>query len=210
MPYLYDLDATHIRNQWYETKKISSFVQQNKIEPNVVSSFSLLESVYEDLKSEYDYITSYKKSWELAPYQPTFVTVDSIVIKSGCILLIKRKFPPAKNKYALAGGFLNPNERIIDGAIRELKEETRIALPIEELVSKVKDVRVFDHPMRSMRGRTITHVHLIDLGYGQLPYVKASDDAKGAFWVPISDIYQMENDFMEDHYDIIVNMVSKF
>jgi bifunctional NMN adenylyltransferase/nudix hydrolase len=148
--------------------------------------------------------------WDVAPYPVTFTTVDTLVIKSGCVLLIKRGTQLGKNQYAMPGGYLNANEGIEDGALRELKEETHIVVPPAVLKGSIKDVKVFDHPKRSLRGRIITHVHLIDLGYGPLPEVKGGDDASGAFWLPIADVFQSEEKFFEDHYDIIVNMTSKY
>lgn len=53
-----------------------------------------------------------------------FVTVDSIVLKSGHVLLVRRKSAPGKNLFAFPGGYLQQNESLVDCAIRELREET--------------------------------------------------------------------------------------
>lgn len=171
--------------------------------------FSLTEE-YTKLDNEYTYIKEYKKAWSKAPYAPVFVTTDSIVVKSGHVLLIKRGGNPGKGLYALPGGFLDQNEKARTGALRELKEETSIDVPVAALEKAVVDTEVFDHPHRSLRGRTITHVFLIDLGFGELPKIKAGDDAAGARWVPLADAYSMENCFFEDHFDIIIKMTSRF
>ena len=212
IPYLYNLDATHIRNEWFETgelKKYSEYVSPYTLkEMNRIASYD--KSLYSDLKAEFDFLKEHKRMWDVAPYPVTFTTVDTLVIKSGCVLLIKRGTQLGKNQYAMPGGYLNANEGIEDGALRELKEETHIVVPPAVLKGSIKDVKVFDHPKRSLRGRIITHVHLIDLGYGPLPEVKGGDDASGAFWLPIADVFQSEEKFFEDHYDIIVNMTSKY
>lgn len=155
------------------------------------------------LKSEFDFLNDYKSKWVGAPFPPTFVTIDSVVIKSGHVLLVKRRGPLGKGLLALPGGFLNQDEQILTGAIRELKEETAIKLSKEELLSAVTDSKVFDHPQRSLRGRTISHAFLLNLKYGDLPKVKGSDDADKAFWMPISEAFARENEFFEDHIDII-------
>ena len=146
----------------------------------------------------------------MLPYPPTFVTTDNVVIRSGHVLLIKRRYNPGKGLWALPGGFLDVSEKIEDGAVRELKEETRINITKKELRKSIVESKVFDHPNRSLRGRTITHAYLYDLGYGQLPEIKANDDASGAHWVPLSEAHRMEEFFFEDHYDILVQLTSKF
>lgn len=155
------------------------------------------------LKDELEYIVRYKKSWEKAPFPPIFVTTDCVVIKSGHILVVKRKSFPGKGQLALPGGFLKSDEKIIVGAIRELKEETAIAISKEDLFNSIVDEKVFDHPDRSLRGRTITHAFLLDLKHGPLPKVKGSDDAEKSWWMSLSDFQKNEDQFFEDHWHII-------
>lgn len=154
------------------------------------------------LVDEYTYIKGYKEMWETSPFPVTFVTADTVVVKSGHILLIKRKNGLGKDKYALAGGFIKQDETIETAAIRELKEETRIKVDKPVLRNNIKESKVFDYPQRSLRGRTITHAYFIDLGQGELPEVKANDDAAGAFWIPINQFFTMENVMFEDHFTI--------
>lgn len=152
----------------------------------------------------YDYkmVQDYKKSWEAAPYPPTFVTVDAVVTASGHALLVERAASPGKGLSALPGGFLNPEETLKDGAIRELREETKLKVPAPVLRGSIKSQHTFDHPHRSSRGRTITTAFHIDLGMvDQLPKVKGSDDAAKAFWIPLKDIDPRR--MFEDHMDII-------
>jgi bifunctional NMN adenylyltransferase/nudix hydrolase len=162
------------------------------------------------LKAELDYIIKYKKSWEKAPFPPIFVTTDCVVIKSGHILVVKRKSFPGKGQLALPGGFLKSDEKIVVGAIRELKEETSIALSKEDLNKAIVAEKVFDHPDRSLRGRTITHAFLLDLKHGPLPKVKGSDYAERSWWMSLSDFQRNENQFFEDHWHIIHHFVSKY
>lgn len=157
---------------------------------------------WESLKEEYAFVEQYKKAWANAPYPPIFVTVDSVVFQAGHVLLIKRGAMPGKGLWALPGGFLNQNEQILDAAIRELREETRLKVPEPVLRGSLIGKEVFDYPERSLRGRTVTHAFGFKLTeLGKLPVVKGSDDAAKAKWVSLADIRPEE--VFEDHMDII-------
>lgn len=161
---------------------------------------------YKELHAEADHIAKFKQGWASAPYPPVFVTVDAVVIQAGHILLVERKYRPGKGLWALPGGFLDQKESLLSACIRELREETLLAVPEAELRRALKSQQVFDDPHRSARGRTITHAYCFDLkatGAG-LPAVKGGDDAKAAFWVPLSEV-QPERMF-DDHYHIIRRM----
>jgi bifunctional NMN adenylyltransferase/nudix hydrolase len=164
---------------------------------------------YENLKDERGYLSKYKASWSGTPHPVTFITTDVVLIKSGHILLIKLKVNPGNGKFALPGGFLDVEQTLVDSALRELKEETKIDIPKAELRKAIKAQKIFDHPDRSMRGRTITTAFLINLEGGNLPAVKGGDDAAEALWVPLSDIALYEEDFFEDHVHIIRYFVGK-
>jgi bifunctional NMN adenylyltransferase/nudix hydrolase len=198
--------ATDIRTLYFE----SNIKYLKHVVPSVV--YNLLEafsktSEYNDLKAEYDFIKKYKKSWEVAPYAPSFITVDAVVIQSGHVLLIKRKASPGKGLFALPGGFVNQIERLEDAMIRELREETKIKVPAPVLRGSIKSKEVFDKPDRSLRGRTITQAYYIELPSGPLSLVKGGDDAASAHWVPIS--FLREEEMFEDHYHIIQTFVGK-
>lgn len=158
------------------------------------------------LEQEYQMVKKYKEAWKSAPFPPTFMTVDAVVVQSGHILLVKRGDMPGKGLWALPGGFLNQEETMLDGAIRELKEETKIKVPVPVLKGSIKESKTFDAPNRSSRGRTITQAFFIDLGVGELPKVKGSDDAEKAFWVPFNQIKQEK--MFEDHFHIIDNFIN--
>jgi len=162
---------------------------------------------YERLRQEQQVNDDYRRAWKNTPYVPTFVTVDTVVVQSGHILLVKRRSAPGKGLWALPGGFVDPHEKLQDAAIRELREETRIAVPAPVLHGSIKAREMFDDPYRSSRGRTITTAYLIELaGDAQgLPRIKGADDAAKARWVPIADV---ESDkLFEDHFHIIQTML---
>lgn len=158
---------------------------------------------FTELQEEYDFIINYKKKWEKSPYPPTFVTADSIVFCLGHVLLIKRKLNPGKNKFALPGGFIKHTETIENACIRELREETNIDVGDLQLRGSIKMEHCFDHPLRDPRGRIITHGFMFDLTDKKLPSIQGGDDAKDAFWFPLSKIEENENQFFNDHAQII-------
>ncbi|QJA43105.1 nicotinamide-nucleotide adenylyltransferase, NadM family / ADP-ribose pyrophosphatase [Phaeobacter phage MD18] len=160
---------------------------------------------YGDMVNEADFVVKYKKQFESMPYPPTFHTVDAVVVQSGHVLLVRRGAAPGKGLWALPGGFLDQSETLIDGAIRELREETRISVPDPVLRGSVKGQRTFDDPHRSQRGRTLTTAFMIRLQDREdLPKIKGSDDADKAAWVPLADLKR--NMMFEDHFDIITEM----
>jgi bifunctional NMN adenylyltransferase/nudix hydrolase len=196
------IDGTKIRNLLFQNNsKWKDYVPENV--SVFIDDFMKTEKFIK-LQKEFQYLVNYKKSWEKAPYPRTFVTTDTVVIQSGHVLLIERKTEPGKGNFALPGGFLSQNETIKQSAIRELKEETKIDVASIVLEKSIKESHVFDHPLRSSRGRTITHAFLIELDHEKsLPKIKGSDDAKRAFWLSLNDLYSYEENFFEDHIHII-------
>lgn len=159
------------------------------------------------LFKEQIFIDTYKRSWAAAPYAPTFLTCDAVVVQSGHVLLVKRGAEPGRGLYALPGGFVNQNERIEDGMLRELREETKLKVPAPVLRGCIKAKEVFDHPDRSLRGRTVTQAFFIELAPGKLPPVKGGDDAAQAKWIPLSHV--REEELFEDHWSIIKHFVGE-
>lgn len=166
---------------------------------------------YADLYEEYSFYKIYKQSWAAAPYPPTFVTTDAVVVQGGHVLLIERGFSPGKGLWALPGGFLNPRETMENGMIRELREETRLKVPEIVLRKGITYQKTFDAPDRDLRGRTVTNAFLIELdgGDGSLPAVKGADDAKKAKWFSLAEIELMGEQMYADHQHIIDIMVSR-
>jgi bifunctional NMN adenylyltransferase/nudix hydrolase len=199
-----EVHATDIRTLFFE----SNIRYLNAVVPKEVYRFLEKFSNHNDfslLKKEFEFIKQYKKSWEVAPYPVTFVTSDAVVIQSGHVLLVQRKAEPGKGLWALPGGFVGQNERIEDAMIRELREETKLKVPDPVLRGSIKGREVFDHPDRSLRGRTVTQAFYIELTAGKLPSVKGSDDAAKAKWVPLS--FVREEEMFEDHYSILKHFI---
>ena len=209
VPNIDGINATDIRKALFDANDYEEYDTIKKNMPSqsewemrkIIAANSDTSGEWGKLLIEYQMIKKYKEAWKAAPFPPTFMTVDAVVVQSGHILLVKRGDMPGKGLWALPGGFLNQEETMLDGAIRELKEETKIKVPVPVLKGSIKGSKTFDAPNRSTRGRTITQAFFIDLGVGELPKVKGSDDAEKAFWVPFKDVKQEK--MFEDHAAII-------
>jgi bifunctional NMN adenylyltransferase/nudix hydrolase len=199
------LNATAIRDMYFTYGGLDRRWEADVIIPDEV--FKFLQKFknnpeYKALACEMEYIKNYKKEWGSGP----FLTADSLVQVAGNILLIKRGKEYGHGLYALPGGFLGKNEKFFEGAIRELKEETRLKVPAAVLKGSVVASDIFDDPHRSERGRIITRCFHFRLENElELPEVRGSDDAEWAGWVDVSTL--QEADFFEDHYHIIVKML---
>jgi bifunctional NMN adenylyltransferase/nudix hydrolase len=173
----------------------------------MLEAFRASSPAYGQLAREQTFVQTYKQSWAKAPYPPTFVTADAVVVHSGHVLLVRRRAEPGRGLWALPGGFVNQNETVLAAAIRELNEETRLKVPPAVLRGSIKARQVFDHPDRSLRGRTITHAFHFDFPAGELPRVRAADDADKVRWTPVSEAMLMEEQFFEDHFHILEHFV---
>lgn len=142
-------------------------------------------------------------------------TVDAVVIQTGHVLLVKRRAAPGSGLWAIPGGHLEPREWMLDGAIRELYEETKIDVPEKILRGSLQFDQRFEHPERSQLGRVISQAFCFKLndfmvdGKIELPKVKGSDDAEKAKWFPLSEALSMSDRLFDDHHAILETFVSR-
>lgn len=65
---------------------------------------------------------------------PLPVTVAYAVNRKDELLVIRRAYEPARNEWALPGGFLEIGEEPHHGCLRELQEETALSASVQQLV----------------------------------------------------------------------------
>lgn len=202
-------DATYLRENMYNVGYIAAW--RNEIVdpiPHLINEWiDKNPDIFQNLRDEFNFVTKYREAWKAAPYAPTFVTVDAVVECCGHVLVVERGAQPGKGQIALPGGFLNQNETTEVACIRELREETGIKVPAPVLRGNIKSRDVFDHPRRSLRGRTVTHAFHIQLPDTKLPKVKGADDASKAWWIPINEFMDRSDEVYEDHYFIVEKML---
>jgi 8-oxo-dGTP diphosphatase len=138
----------------------------------------------------------------MSNHPPFAVTADIVLISSAgerAILLIERGGEPFRGCLALPGGFVEPDESLIDAAQRELAEETGIE-GIE-----LRQLAAFGAPDRDPRMRVVSvaHVAVIDTR----PDPVAASDASSARWVPVSEL--SEADLAFDHAEIIAAALAR-
>jgi 8-oxo-dGTP diphosphatase len=130
---------------------------------------------------------SHKYSYE---YPRPAVTVDVVLVTREArprVLLIQRKHDPFAGKWALPGGFVDENERLVDAALRELHEET--GLRVEDL----EQLYAAGDPGRDPRGWTVSVAFLARVDADEVKPV-AGDDAAAADWFPLDALPELAFD----------------
>ncbi len=99
------------------------------------------------------------------------------------LLVVRRAKEPAKGTLDLPGGFCDMQETVEEGMRREIKEET--GLEVGEIKYLFSSPNIY---MYSGLG-----VHTVDMDFlvpvhGDIPVVKADDDAAEALWIPIDEV----------------------
>ncbi|MFW9941767.1 MAG: NUDIX domain-containing protein [Candidatus Thorarchaeota archaeon] len=122
-------------------------------------------------------------------------TVDAVIeTENQNIILVKRKYAPYKGKYALPGGFIKYDEDPEQALIREVREETNLAV---EIIGKIG---TYDQKGRDPRGIVISTAFKCRV-IKDLSSIKGGDDAIVAESIPIEKIKLMDLAF--DHKQII-------
>ncbi|MGD1055411.1 MAG: NUDIX hydrolase [Nitrososphaerales archaeon] len=75
------------------------------------------------------------------PSRP-LVGAGAVVYEGPRVLLIKRKYPPNEGRWALPGGLVELGERVQDAVVREVKEETGLAVRLEGLLDVATDIHL--------------------------------------------------------------------
>lgn len=132
------------------------------------------------------------------------VTVDAIVFgyeknQGVSVLLIKRRYEPFKDAWALPGGFVQEEESLEAAVKRELQEETGIK------VNYLEQLYTFGAPGRDPRQRIISVAYFALVKTSLYVELKADTDAATAQWFSIDQLPKLGF----DHKQILETAVSR-
>lgn len=200
------ISATQLRSQFFSTKQVPTNLPEESIE--FLEKFKICNAdLFEYIVKEHAFVQNYKSQMKKQlPFDTIpFLTGDSLVVCAGHILVGVRRSEPGKGLYCLPGGFFDAwkDKDQVDSAIRELREETKIDVPEKKLRGSIVRVDEFGDFERDLRWRVITKCVYIKLEGSKLPKVKGSDDLKGCFWMPMTEIAKNRDKFFVDHVSII-------
>ena len=120
------------------------------------------------------------------PNRP-LVGVGVVVIKDGCVLLIRRGKPPRAGAWSLPGGRQRLGETVREAARRELREETGVEAAVTELLD------VVDSITRDDAGAIAYHYTLVDfLAEWRDGEARAGGDAAEAIWADSKDLARFD------------------
>ncbi|MCX7600510.1 MAG: bifunctional nicotinamide-nucleotide adenylyltransferase/Nudix hydroxylase [Meiothermus sp.] len=188
------LNATDVRNSYFAGKP-----DWRPLVPEAVRQFMeqfATTALFARLQAEWKTLQYYRSLERRYPYPIIHVATDAMVLAQAHVLLVERAGALSKGAWALPGGYVEPQETLLEAALRELFEETGLRLEPSQLTAS----KAFDYPGRSLRGRVISYGHFFDLGNAPPPPVQGQDDAARAFWLPLDELPNHQACFFEDHY----------
>lgn len=137
-------------------------------------------------------------SEQAGAYRPARMTLKLMLIKRS---MVNAEAQPniEAGKWALPGGFVDPDESGLCAARRELKEETGVSN------IHIKQFGVYDKPGRDPRGWMITNAHYAVVAEKALARRRASDDAMEVRLFPVEEVLALDLAF--DHAVIIKDAI---
>ena len=134
------------------------------------------------------------------------VTVDIVVLTIRddrlCALVVERAGEPFKGRWALPGGFVEPDEGLFDAARRELEEETGVGVG----AARLEQLASYGDPDRDPRGRIVSVAGLAVVPEGAEP--SAGSDAARAAWKPVKPLLR-RGGLAFDHRTILADGVER-
>lgn len=113
---------------------------------------------------------------------PSAATAAIIVDAQGRVLVVRRSKEPAKGTLDLPGGFSDIGETSEEGVIREVKEETGLAVTSVRFLFSLPNTYLYS-------GLNIPTVDMFYLcTVEDAASAEAHDDAADAIWVPINEL----------------------
>lgn len=107
--------------------------------------------------------------------------VGVVCLRGDQVLLIRRGTPPRQGEWSLPGGRIEPGERAVDAALRELREETGVEAEIAGLIDVVDGIFpdsdrhyvLIDYAARWMSGEPVAGDDAVEARFVALDQVEA-------------------------------------
>lgn len=119
-------------------------------------------------------------------YENQAATVGAILRHNGKILLVKRAVEPAKGKWDIPGGFVEPDETTEAAIIREVKEETGLQANITKILG------TFGPTWYEFKGRGQYNTDIFYEMESSSADFLAADDAEECKWFAPDELPQDE------------------
>lgn len=124
------------------------------------------------------------------------LAVDAVVFgyqkKEGVsVLLIRRRYEPFKDKWALPGGFVLKDESLEEAVTRELEEETGVS------INYLEQLYTFGDLSRDPRQRVVSVAYFVLVNPTAFHELHASTDATDARWFNLNDLPKLAFDHQE-------------
>jgi ADP-ribose pyrophosphatase YjhB (NUDIX family) len=117
------------------------------------------------------------------PVAPLVGVAAAVFTGDGRVLLVQRGRPPRAGSWGLPGGLLDLGERLADGAVREVREESDIDIRIGGIAG------VFEPITHDADGQVEYHYVVVDFWASYVGGVAvAHDDAAAVAWVHMGDL----------------------
>jgi 8-oxo-dGTP diphosphatase len=117
----------------------------------------------------------------MTPPRPTVAVAAIVFDPAGRVLLIERGRPPGVGLWSVPGGKVEPGESLAAAVVREVAEETGVAVEVGPLVEVVERIGAEHH-----------YVILDYLAHARAPTVpRAGDDARAARFVAADELAEL-------------------
>lgn len=223
------LSATKIRERLFTdfVTPIEKWKEVTKSAQNFFIDFRETEEFWK-LKRWHDALVQYKLENYTGLYRSQYITAHAAVIQSGHVLVVRRTSEIGNGLLTLPDAFVKYNQRIKEAAVSAVMNKTGIRLAdgkrAEEITRDMLSGSIvaqdyFDHPTRSLRGRTVTHAFLMRLKDTKalpvvlgtpLQVIEGSDgtevEALSGQWMDINTALSNPEWWFEDQHDILETM----